>query len=31
MTGGYQGPNPYPHRSWWRRLWDRWLMRKARR
>lgn len=32
MTGrdGYEGPNPFPHRSVWRRIRDWWQMRKLR-
>lgn len=31
MSGEYQGPAQYPHRSWWQRIRDRWLMRKVNR
>lgn len=27
----YRGPARHPHRSWWQRLRDRWLMRKVGR
>lgn len=31
MTGEYQGPAQHPHRGFWQRVRDWWLMRKVRR